>query len=571
MPFQDSVGLLRVNGEWTGTAWIVAPGFAITARHCVSNASNAIRLIFGAMQCAAIVTDIDEQLDVALLSLEIGALHPMPLKLLACPRENVYPQPDWIAHGFPGALSDAELGVALTGKITLFRASYNGGVAMQLNCEEAGNVPNFQAATFGGMSGAPVVVNLGNEKVVAMIFEAPPVAGEHIIYATPADAIVHRFAAHLGGISIESWDGLRGIATIIRDAGGIGFTTNIDNAFVRAAWTGNLAGAWCNGRSDESPQFVSALARLLIHSPGLQATKLDLSGAQAWAVVVKAAARRWVPTRGFQADSLSHRYVWRELTVDAQPSGGVRFPDLDTLAAAIHGYCDRWVLDALRGRVDEFFAADNTQTIINYSIADDIREVMTPLWHSWRIRLESNPAVLHHFLALLLTAHGNHDFTRACAGAGPLTMENCLFRPLVFSLAVCSCMRAEIAGLKYPQPGNFGNEELPGHACGIEILDGKLFQVSLSAHRWATPIVIFPNCSSSISELRAGQKRFRERKSEPTVSIRDDLPREVVFSADSALLTAMEMGRYELVAEVQARCNELSCAQQMYVEKAEVI
>lgn len=571
--FQRSVGQLLVNGKPRGAGWIVASNYAITAWHCISEVTetDSITLMFDEIQCAVVVVDHDSALDAAILSIYPNGLLPPALPLLARPQDDVQPSPDWYGHGFPGSNGDTTRGITLAGKIISFHSAYNDAPAIQMSCNDGCNTPGFSYASFSGMSGGPVVTNLDGVKAIGIIFVAPPEFGERILFAIPIDIIVQRFSAQLRNIAIASWDNTRRVANIVRDDTDPGLTANIDLGFIEAIWSRGLAGLYCNIRPDESTEFTSALTRVLIHADHVNGTELVISGSASWSAACKKYAREWVPVSGFQADTYAHSYIWRELTSEVQPSDGVHYQNLSRAAGVIHNHCDRWVLNDIRERMSIFFDEPNTVSIINYTIADDILGKMQTLWSNWRTQLETDSVLLHHFLTLMLTAQGNYESSRAGSGAGPKNVDRCIFHPLVFALAVCTCLPEELMLLKHPQPGNIGDDSLPGHACGIEVLKGELLQLAVVKHHWSTPIVLVPHCQTSWAELHANEMHFRQLQGAPEASLDHDPPREVVIARDIALLRAIESGYAALRAHLKVMCNELIIGQQIYAQKSEAI
>jgi Trypsin-like peptidase domain len=564
--FQESIGALVIAGTVKGTAWMVTADLALTASHCFDEeqADAEIHVRFGQTTHVAILLDHDPSLDVILLRITANGSLPSALPLLACPATDPFPSAHWKAHGFPGSITAASNGVTIAGTVNQFTTTYNNVPSVLLYCQEGLNVPNFRTAVFGGMSGGPIVSNRdGVYGVFGMIFEAPISAGERLIYGVRLDSIINKFAGYLAAVPVKSWDITAELAVIVKQTDG-SIKSNIDNAFIGAAWKHGITGVWCNIRADESASLSSAIARLLLHASGSTPAALQLAGASAWRDTVISTAREWVPVVGFIANNLTHYYVWQELNTPAPPDGRA-FTTYDELARELHRLCDHWLLHQLRDNMQSLLVAPSTASMLGYEIADDLRREMRPLWTRWFNLLEKDPDLLHHFLALFLTENGVFDRSISYGAAGPRSLNGCLFRPLVYAVAVCACL-PPLADLKHPQPGNLGTEDFPGHACGIEIFKAKKLHLGIGRHSWATIVALVPNCEQSWAALQTEQQRF-DHPTE-TASLRRDPVRSVVFTGDRDILSALELGSAALRHYLEQRVDEFHNQQRDYKMRA---
>lgn len=156
------------DGGVRGTAFLIAPRYALTALHVVADrhatpplAFHSIRLHFGASVVAAQVVPsaCDGQADWALLALatepvDAGGQPILPLPLLELTEEALSDtQVQWRSCGFPEAKPD---GLDVAGEVRTTQAQVGGQRALQLFSAEAAA---GAGAPVSGLSGAPVVVD----------------------------------------------------------------------------------------------------------------------------------------------------------------------------------------------------------------------------------------------------------------------------------------------------------------------------------------------------------------------------------------------------------------------------
>jgi tetratricopeptide (TPR) repeat protein len=192
MNYINSIAKLLIDENLIGTAWLIEHQYAITAAHCIDDGIENVTLSFPTIQSPARLIDKNAHLDVALLKLEQPQSKRLqPLAIGKCSDLDMTDQANWLAHGYPGIISDRfNTGITIGGEVRNFYIRFEGVHAIQLLCKEGVNDIDFKAPNLGGMSGAPVILQEQDNRVVGIIRYAPPEFGESILVATPIDVIV---------------------------------------------------------------------------------------------------------------------------------------------------------------------------------------------------------------------------------------------------------------------------------------------------------------------------------------------------------------------------------------------
>lgn len=138
----------------SGTGWLIAPQFVLTARHCVEDAlkeGKSVHLQFGAgeasIQVDATVGPDDESLDVCLLQLP----HPLELDPIPIATESPRAGEKWSAFGYP--VVKLVLGHALRGEIQQVLDDSLLRVDLDVSIE-----PGTHLSDYRGLSGSALIV-----------------------------------------------------------------------------------------------------------------------------------------------------------------------------------------------------------------------------------------------------------------------------------------------------------------------------------------------------------------------------------------------------------------------------
>lgn len=178
-------GRLRIDSVVVGTAWRIAPGFALSARHCLRDrATDGLDVEFpkegqrekafpGVEIPAKVIAD-SEPLDVVLLELVGDAPNSPRLPLMGLPWDMAVTRgKGWEAEGYPTAETS---GLTLSGVIA--SASRD---ELQVSCEQGGN------GALENISGA-AITHAGS--AVALLCRAPPTLKGKVIFARPIQLIM---------------------------------------------------------------------------------------------------------------------------------------------------------------------------------------------------------------------------------------------------------------------------------------------------------------------------------------------------------------------------------------------
>lgn len=147
---QAAIAKVSIAGILRGTAFLIAPGYAITARHVVLGVQS-VNLTFGAQDCQADVIEPDKPIDWALLELKAGlTTPPTPLMLRPFDRWHL----DWVSYGFGGEYQN---GGPIKGDFYT-----EGEDQLALRCETLKEVRDAE-----GYSGAPIITPAGTIGVMS--------------------------------------------------------------------------------------------------------------------------------------------------------------------------------------------------------------------------------------------------------------------------------------------------------------------------------------------------------------------------------------------------------------------
>jgi hypothetical protein len=221
------------------------------------------------------------------------------------------------------------------------------------------------------------------------------------------------------------------------------------------------------------------------------------------------------------------------------------------VAETIHAACDRFVLDYLNERLTVMFEAQQPGDYSSFAIAPDVLQYMAVTWATWREKLCTDPALLHHFLALMLTHHGSHDCTAELSpGAGPLTMKECILPATTFGLAIAPFMPVALVP-KRPQPGNIGQDQTTGHSCGILAVKRQRLDSELRGHQWPTQVVLLQQLPYLPGEWQVATGTLLSSGRSPRPTLSRPAPSALIVTCD-------EETRYAIRTSVQAVRNHLA-------------
>jgi hypothetical protein len=551
---------IKINGQITGTAWLIGQHLAITAAHCVTAVGTEVSLLFknctnGAYDVlvAAKVCVRNATMDGALLKLEASPGKPA----LAASKLAPSSHPNWFAQGFP-ALTEGQVQLfeanGVVGATTTLVRNDNPTV-IQLNLNHAAFAPEekFDAMTgarvhaLAGMSGSAVRIRGGpsDGRVIGIIRCSVPVMPQDVIYATPIEALWTDFSPHLGDVTLHEWRRTAGSVRNNPAAGNV--ISNVDEELVAAAWKDNVVKditvdlPW-----DSAGLLIPAILRLTLHQPGI--ARLHVRNPVAWNERLRRYGDSWIALERFNPNERTNPAI--ECALPNTDIGTI-YPTVAAVAAAIHSACDRFVLDFLDERLVAMFEAQQPGDYSGFPIAADVLKHMAETWATWRAQLRSDSALLHHFLALMLTHQGSHDCTaEPSPGAGPLTMKECLLPATIFSLAIAPFLPNALIP-KYPQPGNIGQNQTTGHSCGILAVKRQRLDSELRGHQWPTQVVLLQQLQYLPAEWQAATGTLISNGRSPRPTLSRPAPSALIVTCD-------EDTRLAIRTSVQAVRNHLA-------------
>jgi hypothetical protein len=564
----------RILSPKRGTCWLIAPSRAITAAHCVGSIGTTAEVEFGDSKTMARVLDRDASLDAAIL--EVGLLiNPAP-PLSICCRPFGKVTSSWSAFGYPPALDSTMNGLMIGGLIRDFRACRRTvGDTLQLLCDEGGfehieddfDESGDPVQVFAGMSGAAVCATASADRIVGLLVQSPPITLGKVILISPMEQIVERFKASLLDVVVEPWDDTPFLDIRKSDKGACRVTAYPSIENIAVAWDAESKPLRiaCDFSRGEAPELQFVLMRLIAHSENIGA--LEFSNYHEWKDATIQAAKKGLPIDSFDADSAISRKSWSALTAGSPLSSKLIELTQTEIAKEIHGACNRWVFTRLVSELERVLECDSTAELIHFDIAEDLRGPMRELWASWREHLNDSPAFLDHFITLMLTADGDFDVSRtALIAAGPKTLSACLVRLMAFTLAINCCLRGSLQPSK-KLPGNLGNAEHTGHACGVQTHNRRHLHLTIIDHVWRTPVVFLPNLHQEATINYAASLPLNESLEKPNTSLSASPPRTWMLTGAAELLQAMGESKGALTSFLGRRGLEFYSQQKSHLPK----
>ena len=568
--FRESVSRLIIGGQHVGSAWMVTPNIMCTANHCVEECElNAkVELEFQSKSIAGTVIEKNTDLDIALIQVDATAHSIIPLKVIARPIEFPASKP-FELHGYP--VQDAEFdksGLTLGGVVRNGRAGTDACHLMQLYLQEGARLGD-QESPFGGISGCPVLIRPRDdaEWFVVGVTSHHHKAQDNILYCTPVDVVISKYAHQTKDAKLKSWDALQRVLVIVREEDG--FRTNLDADLLKSLWQDGLSGLWCDLHTDDCPALSSAIERIVVQSPFATArpmTDLHFVGAAAWKSRCECCACEWVPVEDSTIKTTLGRYSFVELANEALPLGGKHFADLEQLTSHIRILCNEWALKRLRERVSETF--DNPVGELKYRIAPDIVVAMRKLWGEWIRALSEDAETLHHFIGLMLSCDGGVPMSESAAGTGPETIDRCVLRATIFAMALCVALPEQLQIPRGKSPGNLGKDEMSGHSSGIQTMSGLTLTMTAPSHKWKTLFVMLPHLSVPWEAYQVVGSRFDKEVYDKGNLLNQEPAGSLIFPRDAELMKAIEQGLDALRALLSKRYADFQLAQELYVTEA---
>ncbi|OOG70027.1 hypothetical protein B0E45_14595 [Sinorhizobium sp. A49] len=258
--------------------------------------------------------------------------------------------------------------------------------------------------------------------------------------------------------------------------------------------------------------------------------------------------------RRLSADSLHAAGMSTPRIVGGNPGGAAQNPETISavrLGRQLHEWLDRWILNCLHQHLAEFLrtGADPGRAV-GLAIAPDLRQMMADTWDDWRDAFEDDPALLNHFLRLMVCATDeDDDLDAAQVLVGPNKLPAIICGTAV-SLAIASSWEATAPNST--RPGNLrrrrgGATEWTGHGCAADLINGKAMPLCAGSFMWQTNFVIL-TVQGTIELAKRAEIPFAQVESGQPAFTETDGSGPVVMWISAAFSNAVETGADALSA-----------------------
>jgi hypothetical protein len=251
---------------------------------------------------------------------------------------------------------------------------------------------------------------------------------------------------------------------------------------------------------------------------------------------------------------------------DGNPGGAAQNPEEilpDILARRIHRSLDSWLLVRLNAHLLPFFASNTDPSRhIGLTVANDVRAAMKETWADWQASFADDPALLNHFLRLMICAVADDDNRDAAQVlVGPTKWKE-IVRGTTVALAIAAAWQT--TSPKGGGPGNLvrqrdGDSAWTGHGCAADLINGSEMSLCAASYMWQTQFVILI-VKGTIEVARIAERAFAQIDSDQPALSDTDGAGPVIMSINREFCDAVATGLAELRAlliAVEARHFEV--------------
>lgn len=266
--------------------------------------------------------------------------------------------------------------------------------------------------------------------------------------------------------------------------------------------------------------------------------------------------------RALSLESLHAEGMAMPTITGGNPGGAAQNPEVvapNILARRIHRSLDAWVLDRLKAHLQPFFASNaDPGRHIGMTVAANVRAAMATTWADWQCSFADDPALLNHFLRLMICAV---DVADNCDPAqvlvGPTKWKE-IVRGTAVALAIAAAWQT--TSPKGARPGNLlrervGESAWAGHGCAADLINGSDMSLSAASYMWQTQFVILI-VKGTIEVARIAERAFAQIESDQPALSDTDGAGPVIMSINREFSEAVAAGLTELrafLAAVEAR------------------
>lgn len=551
---QERVARLFAGNRFQGSAWLVTPTLAISARHCVYAASlleKDLTLSFPRGPTGLTVTVVDEnpELDTVLLELASPGLEGRVIHLARRPLLRLHAAVTIAGHS---GQSQQQMAGAATNRgqvIAIDQPLPNGGqsVYATLSGWSSGAADHEQLK---GLSGGVVwdeADTEGREVFVTGLMLRNPVWNN--IFALPIAALLDWNSA-LSDAYERSPHRAAGALCIYQDAtGGIQWSASLRPRESGIFWDGTnpITAINCrSSRADLGDELFWALVRLAFHCD------VDCSVREhtEWAAAFNRLSGQ-PPYPVKECDGLHRIPTPVELFA---PCEGHAAADL---AQTIHTALDAWMLKSLDSTLRQILTGTRPG-YLDYEIQPALRFKMATLWTEWEKTLRGNSVLLRSVLVRLATHIENaQPQAEALSLVGPKADMRTFWEPTLFALALAAAdIDLCFAGGTCGNVQVFGGQ-VEGHACGCSKIGGRAIHMQLrESVIWGVALVLLP----MMREPYLGAfKRFTTMDASSGMPrIGDRGPPPVIITGDGDFHSALEHSAGKVTEHVKHLRDELA-------------
>jgi hypothetical protein len=553
----ERVARLYSNGEFNGSAWLINPTHAITARHCVFSGClllERLTLSFPSGPTVKVTVAADNSdLDVAMLEIAAEDLcTPLADRIIQLARRLLSPEMAVGVAGHPGNSLEKLIGAYhINGRVIDIDQPLIGQkkVFVQIGCLSVGGA---SVEDLKGLSGGPAWSRMnGDGQYAAGILLSVPTLDS--IFTVPISALLG-WQGTLDDAYAQSPDLPEGpLCLELVGDGIVGWSAVVPPSKSTEMWEGlnRIRSVSCRAsRSELGDEMFWALVRLFAHS----GIRCYLRGADEW-------------QNAFQSLGLENDTEFNECSESAAKHSlaelAAPVQDLysSELADIIHQALDRWLWVRIDRRIIGILGGLPSEAT-DYRIDTALSDRMLQLWQDeWQPILLREPTLLRTLLVRL----ANHDESAetkgsalARVGKGLEADFRILWEPCLFALALAA------SGIALTPEcltrGNFtlipGGAE--GHACGSETVRGQRIAMTLRKNfpSWRASLVLLPLMQEGFLTIYKTTQPMKQVTGRPRIG--DPGPPPVIVSSESEFLIALEQGPNEVLTYIQGLQNSLS-------------
>ena len=248
--------------------------------------------------------------------------------------------------------------------------------------------------------------------------------------------------------------------------------------------------------------------------------------------------------------------------VAGNPGGAAQDPvslPPDILARRIHRSLDNWLLERLDAHLQPFFTSNaDPGRPINVKFAQDLRAAMAATWAVWHASFTDDPALLNHFLRLMICAVDEDDHRDAAQILVGPSKWPVILRGTAVALAIAAAWDA--TSPKSTRPGNLvrlrdGDSDWAGHGCAADMINGDEMSLCAASFMWQTQFVILV-VKSAIEVSRIAERPFAQIDTDQPGLSDTDGSGPVIMSISRDFIDAAVAGLADLralLAAVEAR------------------